>query len=167
MLHRGVAGAEVVEPELDTELLHLVEHVCRLPGMLDVADFRDLDIARITVRRRPHLQFTVQEAAAQSHFFQGHTHLNSSAYTTPAAGTWGTAPRNSIRGPNTFSLDGAMQRTFRPTSRFYVDARIEATNLLNHVVFNNWNTTVGSTQFGQPIAASQMRSLQTTLRLRF
>lgn len=60
-----------------------------------------------------------------------------------------------------------MQRTFRPTGRFYLDVRIDATNLLNHVVFEQWNTMFGSTQFGQPIASSQMRSLQTTLRLRF
>ena len=98
---------------------------------------------------------------------QGHTHLNASAYAAPAAGTWGTAPRNSIRGPNTFSLDGALQRTFRPTPRFYLDARIDAGNLLNHVVFNNWDTMFASAQFGQPVAASQMRSVQTTLRLRF
>ena len=98
---------------------------------------------------------------------QGHTHLNALGYANPVAGAWGTAPRNSIRGPNTFSLDGALQRTFRPTSRFYLDARVDATNLLNHVVFNNWNTMFGSAQFGQPVDASQMRSLQTTLRLRF
>jgi hypothetical protein len=60
-----------------------------------------------------------------------------------------------------------MQRTFRPASRFYLDARVDATNLLNHVVFNNWNTTVGNRQFGQPVEPSQMRSIQTTLRLRF
>ena len=98
---------------------------------------------------------------------EGHTRLNASAYSAPASGMWGTAPRNSVGGPNTFSLDGALQRTFRPTSRFYLDARIDATNLLNHVVFSTWNTTFGNAQFGQPIAASQMRSLQTTLRLRF
>ena len=98
---------------------------------------------------------------------QGHTHLNSAAYAAPTPGTWGTAPRNSIRGPSTFSLDGALQRTFRPTSRFYLDARIDAANLLNHVVFSNWITTVGNTQFGQPADPSQMRSLQTILRLRF
>ena len=99
--------------------------------------------------------------------YQGHTHLNSSAYAAPATGTWGTARRNSIRGPNTFSLDGAVQRTFRPSAHFYLDARVEATNLLNHVVFDSWNSTVDNAQFGQPVAASQMRSLQTTLRLRF
>jgi hypothetical protein len=98
---------------------------------------------------------------------QGHMHLNAAAFTAPSPGAWGTAPRNSIRGPNTFSLDGAMQRTFRPTARFYLDARIDAGNLLNHVAFNNWNTMFENAQFGQPVAAAQMRSVQTTLRLRF
>ena len=55
-----------------------------------------------------------------------------SAFTAPAAGQWGNAARNSITGPNTFSLDGAMQRTFRPNKHFYLDARIDASNLLNH-----------------------------------
>jgi hypothetical protein len=94
-------------------------------------------------------------------------HLNASAYAAPNAGTWGTAPRNSIAGPNTFSLDGAMQRTFRPGKRYFLDVRVDATNPLNHAVFSSWNTTVSSTQFGQPLAANPMRSLQATLRLRF
>jgi hypothetical protein len=94
-------------------------------------------------------------------------HLNANAYAAPAAGTWGTAARNSITGPSTFSLDGAMQRTFRPGKRYFLDVRIDATNLLNHAVFANWNTTVGNTQFGQPVSANPMRSLETTLRLRF
>jgi hypothetical protein len=98
---------------------------------------------------------------------QGHAHLNAAAFAAPAAGAWGTAPRNAITGPTTFSLDGALQRTFRPSSRFYIDARIDSTNLLNHAVFNHWNTTLGNTQFGQPEAANAMRSLQTTIRLRF
>jgi len=98
---------------------------------------------------------------------QGNGHLNAEAYTAPSPGLWGTAGRNSITGPNTFSLDAAMQRTFRPTSRFYLDARIDASNLLNHVVFTSWNTTIGNQQFGQPVSVNQMRSLETTLRLRF
>jgi hypothetical protein len=44
---------------------------------------------------------------------------------------------------------------------------VDATNLLNHAVFSGWNATVNSTQFGLPVAANPMRSLQTTLRLRF
>lgn len=94
-------------------------------------------------------------------------HLNAAAYTAPVAGQWGTAGRNSITGPAQFSLDSSMARTFRPNQRMYLDARVSAINLLNHAAFTSWNTTVNSTQFGLPIAANPMRSLQTTLRLRF
>jgi hypothetical protein len=94
-------------------------------------------------------------------------HLNPAAYTSPLPGQWGTAGRNSIAGPDQFSLDGSLVRSFRPSSRFYLDLRVDATNLLNHRVFTDWNTTVNSTQFGLPIAANPMRSLETSLRLRF
>jgi hypothetical protein len=94
-------------------------------------------------------------------------HLNAAAYAAPKSGQWGSAGRNSITGPSQFSLDASLARTFRPSGRFYLDARLDATNLLNHVVFTGWNTTINSTQFGLPLAASPMRSLETTLRLRF
>lgn len=97
----------------------------------------------------------------------GITHLNAAAYNAPVPGLFGTAGRNSITGPAQFSLDGAIQRTFRPTSRFFLDARIDATNLMNHAVFTNWNATVGNTQFGLPLSTNPMRSLQATFRLRF
>jgi hypothetical protein len=94
-------------------------------------------------------------------------HLNPAAYSAPLAGQWGSAGRDSITGPGQFSLDGALARTFRPTRRLSLDLRVDATNLLNHAVFTGWNATVNSTQFGLPLAANPMRSLQTTLRLRF
>ena len=94
-------------------------------------------------------------------------HLNSAAYAAPLAGQWGTAGRNSITGPGQFSLDTSLMRTFRLTGRFTLDGRIDATNLLNHPVFSDWITTINSTQFGLPLAANPMRSLETTLRLRF
>jgi hypothetical protein len=97
----------------------------------------------------------------------GHVHLNADAFTAPAPGTWGTAGRNSITGPAQFSLDGALQRTFRAGPHFFLDARVDATNLMNHVVFTTWNTTVGNTQFGLPLSTNPMRSLQATFRLRF
>jgi trimeric autotransporter adhesin len=96
----------------------------------------------------------------------GNVHLNAAAYTAPAAGAWGTAGRNSITGPDQFSLDSAMQRTFR-TGRYFLDVRLDATNLLNHVVFTSWNATYGNVQFGVPVSTNPMRSVQTTIRLRF
>jgi hypothetical protein len=93
--------------------------------------------------------------------------LSPAAYAAPASGRWGDAGRDSITGPGQFSLDASMARTFRVEGRFNLDLRVDSTNLLNHVVFSAWNTTVGSPQFGLPAAANPMRSLQTTLRLRF
>ena len=94
-------------------------------------------------------------------------HLNPAAYTAPLPGEWGIAGRNSITGPNQFSLDTSLARTFRPSGRFYLDLKVAATNMLNHPVFTGWNTTVNSTQFGLPLQPNAMRSLQTSLRLRF
>ena len=93
--------------------------------------------------------------------------LNAAAYTAPWTRQWGNAGRDSIRGPADFSLDASLGRTFRLKDRYNLDLRVDATNLLNHVTFTAWNTTTTSPQFGLPVAANAMRSLQTTLRLRF
>jgi hypothetical protein len=98
---------------------------------------------------------------------QGRQHLNPAAFGAPLIGQWGTAGRNSITGPNQISLDSSVARTFRPSGRFFLDAKVAATNMLNHPVFTGWNTTVNSTQFGLPLAPNAMRSLETSLRLRF
>lgn len=72
-----------------------------------------------------------------------------------------------IHGPNQFSLDGTLSRTFRLHDPFNLDVRLDATNLLNHGVFSSWNTTVNSTTFGLPAGTNAMRSIQLTGRLRF
>jgi hypothetical protein len=94
-------------------------------------------------------------------------HLNAAAYAAPASGQWGTAGRDSIEGPGQFSLDSSLERTFRPSTKFNLIARVDATNLLNRAVFTGWITTVNSAQFGVPASVNAMRSLQTTIRLRF
>jgi hypothetical protein len=93
--------------------------------------------------------------------------LNVAAYSAPTAGQWGTARRNSITGPRQFSLDASLVRTFRLRDPLHLDIRLDAKNLLNHVVFESWNATVNSTTFGLPSAANSMRSLQLSGRLRF
>jgi len=97
----------------------------------------------------------------------GHAHVNSAAYQAPTLGAWGTAGRNSVTGPATFSLDGGLQRTFRAGKRYFLDARLDATNLMNHAVFSSWNTSLGNPQFGQPVSPNLMRSVQGTFRVRF
>src|SRR5262249_17516771 len=79
-------------------------------------------------------------------------------------GHWGSAGRNSITGPSQFGFNASMSRTFRINDRFNADFRLDAQNVLNHVTYPNWNTTVGNFQYGLPIAANAMRSVQTTVR---
>jgi hypothetical protein len=94
-------------------------------------------------------------------------YLNPAAYALPAPGQWGDAARDSITGPDQFTLNASLSRTFRLSDRLNLDARLDATNALNHVTFPAWNTTVASPLFGLPVSANAMRSVQTTVRLRF
>jgi len=115
-------------------------------------------------------------AGSDGHF------LNPSAYAAPQPGQWGDAGRDSILGPGQFTFNGSLARTFRVTKRYNLDIRVDSTNLLNHVNYSSWNTTLnpvanpGSDSvfttalnplFGLPTAANAMRSLQVTARLRF
>jgi hypothetical protein len=94
-------------------------------------------------------------------------HLNPAAYTAPAAGQWGNAGRNTITGPNQLTMNASAGRTFRWGDRVNADLRIDASNALNHPVFPSWNTVISSAQFGLPNPAGQMRTVQTSLRMRF
>jgi hypothetical protein len=93
--------------------------------------------------------------------------LNPAAFSAPASGQWGNAGRGSITGPARFTLNGSLGRTFRLKDRFNLDMRVDAINALNHVTYTAWNTTINSTQFGLPVSANAMRSVQSTVRLRF
>jgi hypothetical protein len=94
-------------------------------------------------------------------------YANPTAYAPPSTGQWGTAGRNSIRGPAQFSLNAGLGRSFLWTERLTLDWRIDAINVLNRVTYTGVNTIVGSPQFGLPIQANAMRKLQSSLRLRF
>ncbi len=94
-------------------------------------------------------------------------HLNPAAYAMPGAGEWGNAGRNSITGPSQFSVNASAGRTLRWGDRLNADLRIDASNALNHPVFSAWHTMISSAQFGLPTAAGPMRTIQTSLRVRF
>ena len=93
--------------------------------------------------------------------------LNPLAYTTPLAGFWGDAGRDSITGPGQFSLNVSLARTFRLNDRYNADLRFDSTNTLNHVVYTGYYTSYGLSQFGFPSGVNGMRHIQATFRLRF
>jgi hypothetical protein len=95
------------------------------------------------------------------------SYVNPAAFSAPAPGTWGTAGRNSIRGPVQFSLDMSLSRVFRLGSRLNLDWRFAATNVLNRVTFATIGTVITSPQFGLPTQANPTRTLLMTMRLRF
>ncbi len=115
----------------------------------------------VTGSIRPDLTGASIYAASQG------AHLNAAAYAAPRPGQWGNAGRDSIVGPGQFLLNASVGRTFRLRDRVALDLRIDSTNAINNVTFPSWNTTVNSTQFGLPMTANPMRSIQTNLRARF
>jgi hypothetical protein len=96
----------------------------------------------------------------------GGVFLNPNAFVAPS-GQFGNARRDSITGPSQFGLNASMSRTWRLHDRYNIDARVDAQNVLNHVAYSGWNTTVGSPLYGQVAGAGGMRTLQITLRGRF
>ena len=94
-------------------------------------------------------------------------YLNSAAYSQPVSGQWGTAGRDSITGPMQFSFNAQMSRTFRLHDRYSLDVAVTSTNILNHITFTSWITTVNSSLFGTPAATNAPRNITTALRLRF
>ena len=99
--------------------------------------------------------------------YLGGNNLTRSSYSAPKPGQWGDAGRNTIEGPNQFTFNTSLARTFRRGDHWNIDFRLDSTNSLNHPVFSGWNTLVTSNQFGLPLAANQMRTLQAVIRARF
>jgi hypothetical protein len=115
----------------------------------------------VTGTIRPDLTGAPLYAASASRF------LNLAAYSPPIAGQWGTARRDSITGPSQLGFDAAVSRTLRFRTKWNLDIRADALNVLNHPVFTAWDTTVNSATFGAPVSVGPMRSMQLTGRLRF
>jgi hypothetical protein len=92
--------------------------------------------------------------------------LNPGAFTAPAPGQWGTAARDSITGPAQFSMIASLGRVFRLSDKLNLEVRVDATNILNHVVFGSYDTQLNQ-QFGLPASPNAMRSMLSTVRLRF
>ena len=115
----------------------------------------------VTGTLRPELTGVDVDAIPQGYY------LNPAAYTAPPPGHWGSAGRNSVRGPAQFRLDAGLGRNISLGGRLNGEWRVDATNVLNRVTYASVNTVVGSPQFGLPNLPNAMRKVQTSLRLRF
>ena len=95
-------------------------------------------------------------------------YFNLLAFTTPAAGQFGNAGRDTITGPFQVGFNAALNRAFRfADSRRTLQFRLSATNALNHVYITGFGTTVNSTTYGLPTAAAATRTVQLLVRFSF
>jgi hypothetical protein len=97
----------------------------------------------------------------------GLSNLNLAAFAAPAAGQWGNAGRNSLYGPQQFTMNATMNRTIRISDRYNMDLQLNSNNPINRVVVSNWVSTISSTQFGHPGNYGGMRTLTARVNFRF
>ncbi len=90
--------------------------------------------------------------------------------------TYGTMPRNALRGPGNVNFDLALAKHFKIAERFDLEFRVNAFNVFNHTEFANPDTNIGDPTFGQisttiadPSASGYEagRILQLALHLKF
>lgn len=92
--------------------------------------------------------------------------FDTSAFALPAQFTFGTAPRNSVRGPGFANLDFALAKTWRVAAT-ELEFRWEIFNLLNRTNFDLPNRVFGNDNFGRIFSAKNPREMQFGARLSF
>ena len=94
--------------------------------------------------------------------------FNLAAFTLPPANRYGNAGRNTITGPALFAMNGSIGRGFRiGDNRRRLELRLEAQNLTNKVSFTTLGTVVNASNYGFPLGAAPMRTVQAIARFRF
>ena len=94
--------------------------------------------------------------------------FNKGAFTAPTSSTgYGTASRNSIRGPGTVSVNMSLARTTSFGGTKSLEVRGTAQNVFNTVQYSGINTTLNSATFGRVTSTAGARQLTVQARYRF
>jgi len=93
--------------------------------------------------------------------------FDTSAFQTPAVGSFGNAGRGIVLGPGAWNCDVALSRSFTVTEGHRVDFRAEAFNLFNHARFGNPSAAMNSASYGQITTARDPRIMQFALKYSF
>jgi hypothetical protein len=81
--------------------------------------------------------------------YPGRKIINKAAFTVPASGASGSAPRNFIRGFGATQVNTAVRREFHIYNAVALQFRAEAFNILNHPNFGYVDPTFSDATFGQ------------------
>jgi hypothetical protein len=98
---------------------------------------------------------------------EGKLWIDPSSFQEPAANHFGTAGRNSLRGPGFKNYDLSLFRNFRLGERIRLELRGEAYNLTNSPRWGNPVSSINDANFGQILSAGGERELQVAVRLTF
>ncbi len=102
--------------------------------------------------------------------------LNAAAFAAPPKGTWGTLPRNFLRGPALWQMDLAIGKRAAIAERRSLEFRAEMFNLFNRAQYGSPNANLSNLgTFGRitqvvntsPTGAGGPRQIQLMLRLAF
>jgi hypothetical protein len=95
-------------------------------------------------------------------------YFNTAAFAPNALGTFGTVPRNFMRGPGMFSMDAGLMKNFRVMERAGLQFRAEFFNAPNWVNLGTPATNLNSSSsFGKISSAGSPRIVQFALKLSF
>jgi hypothetical protein len=93
--------------------------------------------------------------------------FDTSAFALQAPFTFGSAPRNSVIGPGSTSLDLVIAKTWIVSGTRQLELRWEVFNALDAVNFDLPNRTFGTPNFGRVFSAKSPREMQLGARLSF
>ncbi len=95
-------------------------------------------------------------------------YFNTSAFTLAAPGTFGTAPRNFLRGPGAVNFDLSAVKTFTIKEKVRTQLRAEFFNAFNNVNLSTpYSLANSAARFGRIESAADPRIVQLALRLSF
>jgi hypothetical protein len=96
-----------------------------------------------------------------------HHWLNTAAFQTQPAYTWGNVARNDLYGPYQMQWDSSVMKMFPTFREQSLQIRFEAFNAANHPNFGFPSSSFGSTTFGQITSAGTARQLQLSAKYYF
>jgi hypothetical protein len=93
--------------------------------------------------------------------------FNKNAFAAPAAGTFGVQPRNVLRNPGYWNIDGALRKNFPTFEKQLLQLRFEFFDLLNHPNWGGATSGPTSGSFGLVTSKSGNRAIQLAVKYIF
>jgi hypothetical protein len=118
-----------------------------------------LSIANTGLATRPNCTGSIPGPKTPTQWF------NTSAFSAPAWGFYGTCGPDPIRGPGLQDWEWSLFKTFRIHENVKMQFRAAAFNIWNHPNFSSINSSYGSGAFGQVNGALDPRQIELGLRL--